>query len=473
MKTGAAYIRVSTDEQVEFSPDSQLRAIKNYAEGHDIFIPEDYIFIDEGISGRKADKRPSFQQMIFTAKLRPKPFDVILLWKFSRFARNREDSIVYKSMLRKQCGIEVISVSEQLSEDKTSILIEAMIEAMDEYYSLNLAEEVRRGMNEKFSRGGMVSQPPFGYRAEKGMFLPDENTAPAVRMIFEDFNNGMGIRSIAEKLNRLGIRTSKGGKFENRSVEYILTNVTYLGKLRRSKNGRSSDRFHTSEDTVVVEGLHEPLISQEVFDSAQSRRSLLKKSFGKYAHHGQTVHILKGLVRCSACGSTMVYQSAGKSLQCHSYSKGRCSVSHCISVKKLTQAVLEKIRNDFADLPISIDISVSAPDEMPSENFEQLIQKENDKLARVREAYESGIDSLAEYRENKNRITKRITSIKSELANTHDHPIKTKRTSLHLSFSVLDNENVSPAIRNLILRTFIDKIIFQKTDHSAVLYYKL
>ena len=116
MKTGAAYIRVSTDEQVEFSPDSQLRAIKNYAEGHDIIIPEDYIFIDEGISGRKADKRPSFQQMICTAKLRPKPFDVILLWKFSRFARNREDSIVYKSMLRKQCGIEVISVSEQLSE---------------------------------------------------------------------------------------------------------------------------------------------------------------------------------------------------------------------------------------------------------------------------------------------------------------------------------------------------------------------
>lgn len=156
MNTAAAYIRVSTDDQIEFSPDSQLKAIRKYAKDHELILPDEFIFVDEGISGRKADKRPSFQRMIGTAKLKPKPFDVILLWKFSRFARNRQDSIVYKSMLRKQCGIDVISISEQLSEDNTSVLIEALIEAMDEYYSLNLAEEVKRGMSEKFSRGGVV-----------------------------------------------------------------------------------------------------------------------------------------------------------------------------------------------------------------------------------------------------------------------------------------------------------------------------
>ena len=161
MKTGACYIRVSTEEQTEYSPDSQLKAIREYAKRNDIIIPEEFIYIDDGISGRKAEKRPSFMQMIGTAKLKPKPFDVILLWKFSRFARNREDSIVYKSMLRKQCGIDVISISEQLGEDKTSILIEALIEAMDEYYSINLAEEVRRGMAEKARRGEVVSSPPY------------------------------------------------------------------------------------------------------------------------------------------------------------------------------------------------------------------------------------------------------------------------------------------------------------------------
>lgn len=154
MKIGAAYIRVSTDMQLELSPESQLKAIRDYAKKNDIILSNEFIFRDEGISGRKAEKRPDFMRMIAVAKSKPKPFDVILIWKFSRFARNREDSIVYKSMLRKQCGIDVISISEQLSEDKTSILIEALLEAMDEYYSINLAEEVKRGMTEKARRVG-------------------------------------------------------------------------------------------------------------------------------------------------------------------------------------------------------------------------------------------------------------------------------------------------------------------------------
>jgi len=139
MKIAAAYIRVSTDDQIEYSPDSQRKAILDYAKRNDYIVPQEYIFVDEGISGRST-KRPAFQQMIGTAKQKSHPFDAILVWKFSRFARNREDSVVYKSMLRKQCGVEVVSISEQIGEDKTSILIEALLEAMDEYYSINLSE---------------------------------------------------------------------------------------------------------------------------------------------------------------------------------------------------------------------------------------------------------------------------------------------------------------------------------------------
>ena len=144
MRTAAAYIRVSTDDQVEFSPDSQLKCIREYAQHNDIILLDDHIYMDEGISGKDTRHREAFNRMIGVAKTKPKPFDIILVWKFSRFARNREDSIVYKSMLRKQCDIQVVSISESLGDDKTSILIEAMIEAMDEYYSINLAEEVRR-----------------------------------------------------------------------------------------------------------------------------------------------------------------------------------------------------------------------------------------------------------------------------------------------------------------------------------------
>lgn len=167
MKQGACYIRVSTDDQLEYSPDAQLREIQKYAKSNDILISKEHIFIDEGITGRSAKKRPGFNKMIGTAKQDPRPFDVILLWKFSRFARNQEESIVYKSLLRRQ-GVEIISVSEPLAEGPFGTLIERIIEWMDEYYSIRLSGEVTRGMTEKALRGGFQTGAPFGYVSAGG-----------------------------------------------------------------------------------------------------------------------------------------------------------------------------------------------------------------------------------------------------------------------------------------------------------------
>lgn len=142
MVRGACYLRVSTEDQVEFSPDAQLKAIQNYCNQNNISLDREHIFKDEGISGRKADKRPGFQDMIKHAK--KKEFDVILVHKFDRFARSREDSVVYKSLLKKECGIRVISITESIEDDKFSVILEAMLEAMAEYYSLNLSDEVKK-----------------------------------------------------------------------------------------------------------------------------------------------------------------------------------------------------------------------------------------------------------------------------------------------------------------------------------------
>ena len=109
-KTGAIYIRVSTDKQEELSPDAQRRLLLDYAKKHEVDVPKEYIYQDNGISGRKADKRPSFQEMIATAKSKEHPIDIIIVWKYSRFARNQEESIVYKSLLKKN-NVDVVSVS--------------------------------------------------------------------------------------------------------------------------------------------------------------------------------------------------------------------------------------------------------------------------------------------------------------------------------------------------------------------------
>ena len=272
VRTGAAYIRVSTEDQMEYSPDSQIRKIQEYASSHSILIPNQYIFLDEGISGRNAANRPAFMQMIRTAKQKPKPFDVILLWKFSRFARNRQDSILYKSMLRKECGIDIISITEQLSADPTSILIEALLEAMDEYYSINLAQEVKRGMNEKFSRGGIVSAPPYGYRVRNGTLEPVPQEAQTIQKIFQSYQKGASMRSIAQELNKTGTRTRRGNCFEGRSIRYILSNPVYIGKLRRNLNGYDPhDRFRSSPQVHWIDGTHTPLIEAGLFFSVQKR----------------------------------------------------------------------------------------------------------------------------------------------------------------------------------------------------------
>jgi DNA invertase Pin-like site-specific DNA recombinase len=274
----AAYIRVSTEDQIEFSPDSQLKRIQEYADQRNIFLNEDFIFLDEGISGRHTSNRPAFLRMIQAARQKPRPFDQILVWKFSRFARNRQDSIFYKSMLRKECGIDVISVTEQLSDDPTSILIEALLEAMDEYYSLNLAEEVRRGMNEKFSRGGVVSIPPFGYQMKNGKFETDPNKAIYVKMIFEDYLNGLQPTEIAEKLNMRGICTRRGNHFTARAIRYILTNPFYAGYQRRNLN--ESSKKPPEPVLTTVRGQHMPLISEEDFQAVQLRLRLQKHCHG-------------------------------------------------------------------------------------------------------------------------------------------------------------------------------------------------
>ncbi|MBO5004207.1 MAG: recombinase family protein, partial [Clostridia bacterium] len=244
MLRGACYIRVSTDNQTEFSPDAQLKAIKKYAENNNIILDDDYVFVDEGISGRKADKRPAFQEMIKIAKSKPKKFDVILVHKFDRFARSREDSVVYKSLLKKECNIKVVSITESIEDDKFSVILEAMLEAMAEYYSLNLSDEVKKGMTEKAERGQYQASPPFGYKMKDGKLEIVEDEANIVKVIFEKFTSKeLNILQITKYINNLGYKTHRGNSFENRTIEYILTNPVYIGYSRwtptgKIKNGR-------------------------------------------------------------------------------------------------------------------------------------------------------------------------------------------------------------------------------------------
>lgn len=466
MKVAAAYIRVSTDDQAEYSPASQLEKIRLYAERNQILLPKEFIFVDEGISGRKTKNRPAFNEMIGLAKRNPKPFDVILVWKFSRFARNREDSIVYKSMLRKEHNIDVVSVSEDIGDDKLSILIEAIIEAMDEFYSINLAEEVKRGMTEKAKRGGVLSIPGFGYKVENGEYIVVPEEAEIIRKVFNDYVNGKGLLTIAKALNAMGIKTHRGNKIENRTVEYWLNNPLYIGKTRWNPDGKLS-RNYTADTAIITDGPHEPIIDIETWDKAQKKMQEQKARFRKFFNSDRKglSHWLTGILRCEKCGKVLSYQ--GGYFGCSERSRGKCDGVGYIKAEKIANIILNilseielpNVELDFADPNSAREVNINDDNRIISAQIQRL----EIRLERVKLAYEDGVDTLEEYKAKKKAITDEIVKLKEMIEQDQEEEpkeeVKLNKKELRRLTKVLKDADVSNMEKNNMARTIFKEII--------------
>ncbi len=473
-KKAACYIRVSTDEQTEYSPDSQLKLIQDYAEKNDIVLLEDYIFMEDGgKSGKSMAKRDKFLEMIAAAKKKPSPFNIILVWKFSRFARNQEEAITLKSMLKKN-GIEVISISEPLPEGPFGELIERILEWQDEFYLTNLSQEVKRGMLERASRGLPVAPPPIGYDSKDGKYIPNADAA-LIRGIYEDFLNGLGLRAAAVKYGNLGMRTTRGNLPDNRCIEYILRNPVYTGKIRWSLDGRAaSTRHYDNPNIMVTDGTHEPIISQELFDNVQKKLDEQKRMYGKYQRREQPVQfMLKGLVRCSACGSTLILiNSKSQSLQCHSYGRGTCKTSHSITVKKANAAVIAYLENAVITNEFNIAENRMPRTGLPGSDYKKLIENEKAKLNRIKLAYQNGIDTLEEYKLNKAKITESIARLEEAAAASVPRINKKEyREQVIDVLKTVRNKNQPEHIKNAALRTIIEHIVFNKSKNSFEVYF--
>lgn len=474
-KIAACYIRVSTDDQVELSPESQLSEIKKYASEHGFYIPEEYIYKDEGISGRTTSKRLEFNRMITDAKSKPKPFDAVLLWKFSRFARNRTDAVVYKNLLRNQCGIEVISISENIGDDKgTSVILEAMFEAMDEYYSINLSTEVKRSMKMKAEKGEPLVPAPFGYKNENKSYIIDEEKAQLVRMIFNMYEDGTGMKAIATHLNSLGIRTKRGNPTDNRFVDYILRNPVYIGKIRWSEGRANNKSRYIHGESTLYNGNHEAIITETQFNHVQELIAEQKKRYGKYQRpEAENHYMLRGLVRCSNCNATLVLINKKHlpSYQCHNYARGSCTVSHFATEKNLNEAVVTYLKEAAVTLNFDVAPKTTSSD-ADTAVIDRMIESEKRKLIKVKEAYENGVDTLEEYKENKTRINSSIAALMNKKSAIVP-PVDKKEFAKKLSelVKLLENEGSPAETKNSALRSVVSHIIFDKTTKKVNVFF--
>ena len=456
IKTAAAYIRVSTDRQEELSPDAQRRELKNYAKKNGIMITD--IFEDSGISGRNAEKRPAFQKMISYAKSKEHPYDYILVWKFSRFARNQEESIVYKSLLQKN-GVEVVSITEPLIDGPFASLIERIIEWMDEYYSIRLSGEVLRGMKEKALQKGYQTSPCLGYTAvgHGKPYIINEAEYAIVSYIMDLYDNqNLDETAIARRCNDLGYRTKRGKLFERRSVDRILGNPFYCGTV--VWNG------------VEFEGNHEVRLSRERYEKRQKLITSRKRPV-KARNVSACKHWLSGLLKCSVCGATLSYTGNNKCpyFQCWKYAKGFHKTSVALSVKKAEEAVISYFDQILDGAEFTYVCKKKKTDH--SLQIDQL-QREISKLAmregRIKEAYEAGVDTLAEYKNNKDRLVSdrlELTAALSQLLQEEQSEQPNTEEVLKEIRSVADvlkNPDVGYEEKGNLIRSVVEQIIYDK-----------
>ena len=254
------YARYSSSNQTEASIEGQMRECNEYAKKNGINIVGTYI---DRARSATTDNRPDFKRMIKDSS--NKKFDVVIVWKLDRFARNRYDSAKYKAALKKN-GVKVISITEPISDDPNGIILESMLEGMAEYYSKELSVKVIRGRTENAlkckSIGGNI---PIGYVIDKNQFYQiNPLTAPAVLEAFQSYAEGKTMKEIAEELNGKGIRTTKGKKVSDNVVSRMLHNRKYIGEYRY-------------KDIVHPNGIP-AIVPQELFDKVQRRIEETKKA---------------------------------------------------------------------------------------------------------------------------------------------------------------------------------------------------
>ena len=278
MKTAVIYARYSSDNQTEQSIEGQLRVCEDYAKAHDILILDTYI--DRAMTGTN-DNRPDFQRMIKDSARRE--WTYILVYKLDRFSRNKYETAIHKKTLRDN-GVKLLSAMENIPDTPEGIILESLLEGMNQYYSAELSQKVKRGMREtrlkgNFQGGGL----PYGYRIENRKVVIDETKAEVVRYMYEQYSKGVYVRDIISALTAKGI-LYKGKPFARNTVYGILQNEKYSGIYR-----------HGDE---VYENIYPRLLPQDLYESV--RRKVESNKFGKRSV--KTVYLLRNKVRCGYCG---------------------------------------------------------------------------------------------------------------------------------------------------------------------------
>lgn len=471
MNKAVIYTRYSPGSQQTYqSIEGQLKECYDFAKRNNLEVINEYI--DEHLTGT-SDRRPSFQKMIDDSK--KKTFQFIIVYQLDRFTRNRYDSAMYKSKLKKN-GVRVLSARENISNDASGIIMESVLEGMAEYYSAELSQKVIRGRTISAEKcqyiGGVV---PFGYKInhDNMKYEIDEVNGALAAQIFKDYASGKTIIEICNYLNNLGVKTPCKGAWNKNSIHHILKNQKYIG-------------YYKYKDMLIKDGVP-AIIDIPLFEATQRRIQMNKKR----KRNTVKAYLLSGKLFCGLCQQQITADS-GKGRSGVLYQYYKCSsIKHntkdCTlpTFKKeiLEDMVIDKLKeflkNNNLIHKIALDMEKLATDDELIETIERCKSQLKDcdfTINNIVRAIEQGIFSattnkrLEELEREKSDLEYRIATYTA---------MNTRMSAEEIEFWFLSKIKHCEKMDNkqMLIDTFIKKvvvypdkliIIFNHTDNTDI-----
>lgn len=310
------YSRVSTEMQVDgYSLEAQKNCLKRFAEREEMIVVEAYE--DAGKSGKSIEGRPAFKKMLSDIE-NGKNVDYVLVYKLSRFGRNAAD-ILNSLALLQTYDVNLICIEEGIDSSQTSgKLLISVLSAVAEIERENILEQTMNGRREKARQGKWNGGPaPYGYELKDNMLFVNEDEAEIIRLIFDKYvNTTIGYTGIAKYLNLQGIKKTVRDKmrkeeWNSHCIKMILENPVYCGRiaygrrtLEKVKGQKNKQKRVYVDDYIIVDGVHEAIISEELWIKANEKRKTTGRKFASVYGNDRT-HLLTGLLKCPVCGGPM------------------------------------------------------------------------------------------------------------------------------------------------------------------------
>ena len=477
IKRAVAYARFSSNNQREESIDAQLRAIREYCEKNNILLVD--TFIDEAVSG-KTDNRDDFQRMIKYILKKKIDVDAVLVHKFNRFARNKYDSALYKKRL-KDVGVRVISVSQSIDDTPEGELLEGFLEVIDQYYTANLAAEVRKGLRENALKGKHAGgQVLFGLSLDKEGYYIANSNADIVKRIFEEFAAGIPKTEICARLNKEGYRNQRGKKFNTRTLYDLLRNEKYIGNYIYTIEKR---------ETIRLDGvIKDKIIDRKLWERVQELNEKGTQQ-GRYREQKRYYH-LTGKTFCEVCGSQICgagskrsrngdlnyyYKCVGKTK--HKNGCDNPSINKDWFEPKVLKTVLNFMMNEeeirkiakkaYAELIALRDTPIITTEQLRKE-LSDVIRRQD----RLNDLYLDGDIDKDKYDEKNKGLKRRKYEIEDELekrkaiADTSDITEESIVSFLTEYIEYLKNEyaDIDEDFMRAVLGVFVEKVVVGKEE---------